>query len=151
MKVPVTTTYEPRRVAVLDRVGNEDWQLKAYWMSPDGSEPDHQVVGDAAEAALAVLEAEDGYGAGFLIVHRGVIADWIVLGWWTDEDILRRRVLVHDGSGVVDRSDEHFLACVWELSVVDWERKAWINTVLRHPENADTERYLAALYPSEFC
>ena len=151
MKVPVTTAYEPRRVTVVDRVGNEAWQLKTYWMSPDGTEPDQTIIQAAGEAALDVLEGQDGYGVGFLIVHRGVIADWIVLGWWTDEDILRRRVLVHEAEGVVDRSDEHFLACVWELSVVDWERKAWINTVLRHPDDAETDRYLAAVYPSEFC
>ena len=52
---------------------------------------------------------------------------------------------------MTDRSDEDFLGCVWELSVIDWERKAWINTVLRHPDTATPDDYLAAIYPSDFC
>lgn len=151
MKVPLTTGYEPRRVSVVNPIADERWHLKTYWMSPRGTPADERIIAEAGDAALGILDGEDGYGVGFLIVHQGLIADWVVLGWWTDEDILRRRVLVHVGDEVVDRSDEHFLACVWELSVVDWERKAWINTVLRHPEDAETDRYIQALYPSDFC
>ena len=120
-------------------------------MTVDGSEPDLAVIQVASGGVLGLLADEDGYGVGFVIVHRGELAEWVVVGWWTDEDILRRRVLVHEDGSLRDRSEEHFMACVWELSVIDWERKAWINTVLRHPDDARPDRYLAARYPSEFC
>ena len=51
----------------------------------------------ARVACLSTLEDKDGYGLGFVIVHRGQLADWVVLCWWTDDDIMRRRVLTHSG------------------------------------------------------
>ena len=35
--------------------------------------------------------------------------------------------------------------CVWELAVVDFERRAWIEDVLANPDGPDLERYLAPL------
>jgi hypothetical protein len=33
--------------------------------------------------------------------------------------------------------------CVWELEVIDFERRAWLADVLANPEGPDVERYLA--------
>ena len=120
-------------------------------MTVDDAEPDEDALAAARTACFDALADKDGYGLGFVIVHRGQIADWIVLCWWTDDDIMRSRVLTHENGVVSDRSDENFLGCVWELSVIDWERKAWINTILRHPGSATPGDYLAATYPSLYC
>jgi hypothetical protein len=32
--------------------------------------------------------------------------------------------------------------CVWELEIVDFERRAWIEDVLAGPDGPDLERYL---------
>ena len=34
--------------------------------------------------------------------------------------------------------------CVWELAIVDFERRAWIEDVLANSPGPDLERYLAA-------
>lgn len=33
--------------------------------------------------------------------------------------------------------------CVWELEIVDFERRAWLADVLANPDGPDVERYLA--------
>ena len=151
LTVPTGQAYVPRHVERLDAWSNDEWALKVYWMTVDGAPPDDLALNAARSGVWEALETKSGYGLGFVIVHRGQLADWIVLGWWTDGDILRRRVLTHEKGEITDRSDEDFLGCVWELSVIDWERKAWINTILRHHESADPRDYLRAVYPSSFC
>jgi hypothetical protein len=36
--------------------------------------------------------------------------------------------------------------CVWELSVIDFERRAWISDVLANPSGPDLARYMARQY-----
>jgi hypothetical protein len=32
--------------------------------------------------------------------------------------------------------------CVWELGIIDFERRAWLEDVLMSPDGPDVERYL---------
>ena len=34
------------------------------------------------------------------------------------------------------------IACVWDLYIIAFERKAWIDTVLNNPEGPDLDAYL---------
>lgn len=147
----VVSVYEPRHVVAMDNARVDDWELKVYWLTPEASEPDPGSVAIAIEASMAALEDAEGYGAGFLIVHRGEMATWVILFWWTNQDILRQRIWQTDNGVLVDVGDQNFVACVWELSIVDWERKAWINHVLRDAHSVAPESYLKATYPSSFC
>jgi len=151
MKVGVASVYAPRYVLVLDTARTDNWSLKVYWVTPEPSEPDQELADAAIARSLAALEGAPGYGAGFLIVHRGEMATWAILWWWTDQDILRRKIWQVTDGGMVDVGDQDYVACVWELSIVDWERKAWINHILRHPRWSHADGYLTALYPSSFC
>ena len=38
--------------------------------------------------------------------------------------------------------DDQPAGCVWELAIVDFERRAWIEDVLSNPDGPDLERYL---------
>ncbi len=147
----VVSVYEPRHVVAMDNARSENWELKVYWLTPEPSEPDSERVNVALETALAALDGAEGYGAGFLIVHRAEMATWVILFWWTDQDILRRKIWQIEGEELVNVSDQDFVACVWELSIVDWERKAWINYVLRATKSVGAGGYLKATYPSSFC
>lgn len=42
-----------------------------------------------------------------------------------------------------DFSPTKLAMCVWELHVLAFERKAWIDTVMRSPEQPDFKAYLA--------
>ncbi|MGH2898157.1 MAG: isochorismatase, partial [Solirubrobacteraceae bacterium] len=38
---------------------------------------------------------------------------------------------------------EQTAGCVWELEVIDFERRAWLADVLTNPGGPDVERYLS--------
>lgn len=147
----VVSAYTPRHVVAIDPMQQGDWTLKVYWISVEQAEADDSLVEPAVATAFDALEGAPGYGAGFLLVHRGEMATWVILWWWTEVDILRRRIWQFTEDGFVEVSDQHYVACVWELSIVDWERKAWINHVLRHPKRPRPQGYLTSRYPSSHC
>lgn len=39
--------------------------------------------------------------------------------------------------------DSHAIGCVWELEIIDFERRAWHDHVLSGPDGPSPERYLA--------
>ena len=39
--------------------------------------------------------------------------------------------------------------CVWEMSVLDFERRAWIEDVLANPNGPDIDRYLTRRFNAD--
>jgi hypothetical protein len=140
-------------VVALPLLTTGGWQLKQYWLSSTESNPDVEMIAKAGELVGPAIVGAPGHGAGFVIVHRGEQATWVIVWWWSDADILRRRIWQLAEDGPLEVSADHIVACVWELSIVDWERKAWINHVLRRPGRGGRTGagYLEAIYPSAFC
>jgi len=71
-------------------------------------------------------------GVGFAIAHQGNGADYAVLAWWDNENELPLRVFVRpqtaDGQWRAARGGES--VCVWDLEVIGFERRAYVETVL---------------------
>lgn len=69
---------------------------------------------------------------GSLIVHEGKDGVWTLLSFWAGGNMLRTTTFY---SPFTDESDFQLLergsmACVWELAVIDHERRAWVKHVL---------------------
>jgi hypothetical protein len=128
--------YAPRRVQFLGRAQPEGYRLKQYAITYGGGpfrESDFAVGLRFTFAALprpAVTEARPGVG--FAIAHQGNGADYVVLGWWDNENELPLRVVVRpqspDGAWRPARDGES--VCVWDLEVIRFERQAYVETVL---------------------
>lgn len=78
------------------------------------------------------MAATQHHGAAFAVLHAGADANWLLLDWWTDGDILSQTLWR------ADRDETRFLpvpgpalACVWELTVLAHERDAWVRHMLR--------------------
>lgn len=137
--------YEPRIRSfegVLERAGH---RLKKYAIRFGETPLDRSAFEPGIELALGVLPAAhpaDGRpGLGFLILHRGRGADYIVLGWWDRENELPVHVFVRDG----DRwrpagGNESF--CVWDLEIVSHERDAYVETMLAGADGDGPVGYL---------
>jgi len=71
-------------------------------------------------------------GVGFAIAHQGNGADYAVLAWWDNENELPLRVFVRpqtpDDQWRPARGGES--VCVWDLEVIGFERRAYVETVL---------------------
>jgi hypothetical protein len=126
--------------AIVEHAGHH---LKAYSVRHGERPFDWEDHREGIEMALAALPeakpAEGRPGLGFLIVHRGRAAEYVVLGWWDRENELPVRVFVHNaGPWRPARGGESF--CVWDLELFAHERDAYVETVLA---DGDVEAYLA--------
>ena len=88
--------------------------------------------------------ADDRYGAAFATAHDARSIGIALIYWWQSENELHQRIYVSpkDDPTAFTRVDDQPAGCVWELAIVDFERRAWIEDILSNPSGADLERYL---------
>ena len=144
--------YQPRSVGFLRGADLGDWVVKLYGIAPRG----RSVRATVAEAALAAAQrvlptpaiSPDRYGVGFVIAHDAPRLCYALICWWAEENEVHQRILSapaeHPEQFSPHPSDA--VGCVWELSVTDFERRAWITHVLANPNGPDIEGYLAQEY-----
>ena len=130
--------HEPRQITFLGR----DGQTKHYGIATHGPLPSPEL----AEATRALAEAGV---PGFTIAHEGKGAAMALVYWWAEENELHRRAyaapLPLGEAGELQALTDTGMACVWELEVIDFERRAWLDDVLIEE---DVEAYLGrALEP----
>ncbi|CAN5679620.1 hypothetical protein BH24ACT22_BH24ACT22_18090 [soil metagenome] len=146
----LTEPYQFRQISSLGVLEVDEWRFKLYGIhAPGRPAPDDGWKPTVWELAQTRLEDTRGhperYGVGFIIVHHGREADFVLIDWWVGENMLENHVHVFpsDGSGTHEYMvDSGLAACVWELSVMSFEREAWIETVLANSSNPDLEAYL---------
>jgi hypothetical protein len=131
--------YAPREAGFVTLVDRQDAIIKLSAIHAKGlSELDPATV-DAARAVIETAELASGggfaesaqLGAGFAVLHIGEQGVWLLLHLWMPGGIASRHLWRSD----IDKSDfepapDHLMACVWELAVVDFERRAWMETAL---------------------
>ncbi|MFJ3905039.1 hypothetical protein [Streptomyces sp. NPDC090025] len=113
--------------------------LKAYAMfaqpERDSTLPDPEWLRRHTASVLTDPPGEGDHPAGFLILHRGMQADYLLVSQWYDADMLKHwvRGSTTDADGATrfaPLGQPDLIACVWELEVIKFERDAWVNTVL---------------------
>lgn len=141
--------FAPRPVRYLGIWREHDWAIKGYgihhplYHAPDAEE--FALTRPLQFAALRGLPLTlHAHGQAFGILHEGREGAFLVLCWWGGENMLYRRVwLKVRGDGHFDEiSHTHVVACVWELSVIQHERNAWVRHVLGNtPPNPEAYLY----------
>lgn len=118
--------HHPRTIAFLGREG----QTKHYGIGDP----------DPAHAKAARARARPGV-PGFTIAHRGVSAALTIVYWWANENELHADFSVAplDEPGALGPYESTGITCVWELEVIDFERRAWLDDVLI---DGDVDAYL---------
>ena len=104
--------HEPRQITFLGREG----PTKHYGIN----EPSPTLI----EATRAL--AEPGV-PGFTIAHQGRSVGMALVYWWAEENEIHRRA--YAGRELAPLTGTG-MACVWELEVIDFERRAWLQDVL---------------------
>jgi len=150
------TPYRKRTYAFLGVWHEDAWALKVYGINrraecSGGHVVDPAIVA-AARAKIRVHLPEvdrdgDHHHTGFAILHQAIGGNWLLLHWWVQEAICCEALWEsHDESPTeFDIAPKPLMACVWELVVIDFERRAWVDTVLRHDGNRDL--YLGTRLP----
>ena len=140
--------YEPRHVRFIRREDVDGWRLKLYGIALNGKDPDPEFVEATRDLAASVLpqppSTDDRYGVGFATAHDATSLHIALIYWWKSENELHQRIYVSPKHEPIAFTQvEHQPAgCVWELAIVDFERRAWLEDVLAGPNGPDLERYL---------
>lgn len=129
--------YAPRPLLPLPLATRRGFLLRRWWIdlqrAPLPAAADWTPAEALAEAALPATRQAGCPGVGFLILHRGRGADYLVLGWWARENELPLRVFVRypgtaDAAWRAARGEES--VCVWDLEVIARERAAYLSSYL---------------------
>ncbi len=140
--------YKPRHVRFIRREDVEGWRLKLYGIAVNGEKPRQEFVEATRDLAATVLPqpplADDRYGVGFAIAHDARSVGIALVYWWQSENEVHQRIYVSpkDAPSAFTQVENQPAGCVWELEVVDFERRAWLDDVLANPNGPDVERYL---------
>jgi len=134
--MPQFTPYIARPIRYLGLTEPGGYRLKQYAILYGGGpfrDADFAVGLRLAFESLPIPAATTVRpGVGFVIAHQGNGADYAVLAWWDNENELPLRVFVRpqtaDGQWRPAHGGES--VCVWDLDVIAFERRAYVETVL---------------------
>lgn len=142
--------YQPRRVKFCSIINASDWNIKVYALTFQAQFESQTVLNNAILNLPKWLEKSKSLGLeiykiAFLLVHEGRDGVWSLLHWWIGENMLQSVTFYtsfDDANQFEETPKEGGMICVWELEVVDFERKMWIEYVLKKAENPDFTGYL---------
>jgi hypothetical protein len=149
-------TYTPRFVGRLDTWRICDWAIKVYGIAteaPDRKRVLNSEMIDAArffvEANLARMNHTPHYSVGFVILHHGSATKSLLTQWWTNECVCMQYVAQSEFVGPPEfaHAKQDLMACAYELVPIDFERRAWVSTVM---SGKSIEAYLDAWLPDGF-
>jgi hypothetical protein len=77
-------------------------------------------------------------GPGFTIAHDAADHCFVLIHWWANENEVHQRILTSplDEPAALRPLDTPAIGCVWELEVTDFERRAWLEHVLKRDDLA---------------
>lgn len=137
----------PIRFLRPERIG--DWRLKIYTIATHAQTVRQDFLDETLRLAPAIFpnpaRAGERHGIGFVIAHDAMTACIALYYWWQSFNELHQRIFVgpkHD-PGAMTQIANQTAGCVWELEVIDFERRAWLGDVLANPAGPDVERYLS--------
>ena len=143
--------YGKRPVRPLGLHEHDGWRLKVYSIAYGKDLADAVLIEVATLLAGEHLPeatgdgVEERYGVGFLGVHEGRGSDFVFLDWWQNENELHHHTWVAQKGRPIEFeyvTPSGLSACVWDLSVICFERQVWLEAVLANPFGPDIEAYL---------
>ena len=148
--------YRPRPLRFIRRQDIGDWRMKVYGIAAEvGREARPALVEATVDLARRVLPQpaldDERTGIGFVIAHDARAASIAIVYWWQSENELHQRSFVGplDDPARMERIAHPAAGCVWELGIIDFERRAWIEDVLANPAGPDLERYLGRRFDAD--
>ena len=115
----------------------DNWTFKVYGIvaGERGLSEDryYQSAKQSVAALIPEANATAHHDNGFVIVHYGTEQVWLLINWWVQGGICAGRLLKAplDGTPEFEPVQEPLIACVWELTVIEFERHAWVDIILK--------------------
>lgn len=158
MTVQLSAPYKPRPIRFLELWEHQGWQVKVYGISADADRPSRELVeaikGVAAEMLPMPAAAGNRYGVAFLYAHQGRDGGgFAAVNWWANENELFHHQYEASADAVADLKPVSetggSAGCVWDLAVIEHERKAWVDCVLANDAGPDLHAYLTRILDAD--
>ena len=136
--------HRTRSIRYIGREDFDGWRLKVYGIGTHAPDARPEFVKATVDTARETLP--EGGGAGLVIAHDANTAGLGLIYWWANDNEIHGRFYASplDDPTALQPYESTGLSCVWELEILDFERRAWLEHVLK---NDDIEAYLAATGP----
>jgi hypothetical protein len=135
----LTKTYAPRLAEFVSDERFGDWRCKLYGLADPEKGVRAELLDVTRELAGRSLP-ERGYGASFAIAHDAAYPIALVY-WWQGVNELHQRSFIGETIDGLEPVEWTPAGCVYELAIVEFERRAWIEDVIGNPEGPDLDRY----------
>lgn len=151
--IKVSEIYKKRKVSFQSLWQHNGWKFKIYTISLKDKPVDPELIEAAKNLAsrqiknLNCLNSVIHYKIGFIIVHEAREADFFLINWWFNENMLSTHTF---SSKKYDLDSLKYLnpfgggTCVWEMSIQFFERTEWKNNVLVYGSINNFDNYLNA-------
>jgi hypothetical protein len=134
----------------LSRQDLGDWRIKVYGIATPGRSARSELVEATVSLAAKVLPPvdDDCHGIGFIIAHDAATVGIGLIYWWQSANELHQRVFTSplDDPAALQPVPQPAAGCVWELGIIDFERRAWLEDVLK---GDDIDLYLSRQYNAD--
>lgn len=146
--------YQPRKIAFRELLQMDQWSIKVYTIAKTG-DFHHPAFYKAVRAQLpAWLALENSFNAehervAFLIVHSGTEGIFSLINWWVGTNMLNTHIFMtprEEPMAFAKISGDGLAPCIWELEVINHERLAWMQHVLKAAPQSDVSAYLSDVY-----
>lgn len=158
MTIQLTTRYKTRPIRFLEHWEHEGWRVKVYGISADSDRPSEELVDAIKGVAVEILPVPavttDRYGIAFLYAHQGRDGGGFAsVNWWGNENELFHHQYETSADAVAGlrpiTETGGSSACVWDLAVIEHERRAWVDCVLANDAGPDLHAYLTRVLEAE--
>lgn len=141
--------YKPRKVVFHQLAIVNGWRVKVYTITHKAAFTANDGLENAITNLPKWLDISKQFpfpthNSAFLIVHEGRDGIWTLLNWWTNGEMLQSRTFFASfaqPNGFTLTPQEGFMACVWEMAVISFERAMWVEYILKKANQPDFTGY----------
>ena len=148
------TPYAPRYFRFHGLWILPEWRVKVFSIRhasrPEPDDSDFEMAKLLVAPKLRAIDGKYHHGAAFLTLHFGADGDYLLIDWWTGENMLQQALFLRhtNQTEFEDMTGSGLMACVWELHIIDAERRAWIDCILK--EDGSAPSYWERAFVGEF-
>jgi len=147
--------FEKRAVSYLGLHEFNDWKFKIYSLKYDET----RVIPGIEKIIKSKLpnwvkekvqiNSFPNYKIGTVIIHEAKDSILTIVNWWVYENVIQNHVYLSEfdsPNNIEDYSNKGVQFCVWEMSILWYERNLWVESILKKSKKPDWESYLKNHY-----
>lgn len=151
MRTDIIEIYHERSVSQLGDFRTPELAMKLYGLQAHGQEISDMMCEKAktfisTEVVQRADKMGDSNGLGFAIIHPGDLGLSISAHWWAQGSVLCQHTYrkQYKDEMPLDTVQRPVVGCVWELTIIDAERRFWSEMMMS--DTPDPDAYLATRF-----